>query len=259
MLEKLGGEPHPHLISLLATYKQSRHFYLIFPWAEADLMTYWKKHNPQPLPSQETISWMAEQCYGISHGLMKLHQYDSGLLVAEREAQFDVQWPLPPDAPRREHRDSPRRRYGRHGDIKPENILWFHDTLRSTDPGILKLSDFGLAEMNSQFSKSNQHGSQIANSPTYRPPECDLPRRFVRQSYDIWSLGCLFLEFITWSLGGKNLLLEFARKRSSPDPYLAGIDSDTFFHINNLEGGGSATASVKPAVVDVSHGFLPLP
>ncbi|KAI3532835.1 hypothetical protein CSPX01_13170 [Colletotrichum filicis] len=85
----------------------------------------------------------------------------------------------------------------------------------------------------------------------HQPPECDLDQRFIRQSYDIWSLGCVFLEFITWSIGGKRLLLEFARKRTSPDRFLAGFDSDTFFEIKDPKGKDSAAAYVKPAVVQV--------
>ncbi|KAK1714551.1 uncharacterized protein BDZ83DRAFT_588697, partial [Colletotrichum acutatum] len=117
--------------------------------------------------------------------------------------------------------------------------------------GVLRISDFGLAELNSRLSRSHQHRSQVPNSPTYRPPECDLRRRIIRQSYDIWSLGCLFLEFITWFLGGKDLLFEFARKRCSPDPYFSGIDSDTFFQIDNSEAKDSTAASVKQAVIEV--------
>ncbi|KAK1635547.1 hypothetical protein BDP81DRAFT_350654 [Colletotrichum phormii] len=246
VLKKFSGDSHPHLISLLATYEQSGHFYLIFPWAEADLMKYWKELNPRPMLRPGTISWMAEQCQGISDGLVRLHQYDSDL--QEKAAQSSSLLLTPLDALGRDH-ESSKRRYGRHGDIKPENMLWFRDTLQSIDQGILRLTDFGLAELHTRLSRSNQHGSQVANSPTYRPPECDLCRRIIRQSYDIWSLGCLFLEFITWSLGGRDLLLEFAQLRFSPDPWLSGIDSDTFFKINNSEAKDSSAASVKPAVV----------
>ncbi|UQC90018.1 protein kinase [Colletotrichum lupini] len=246
VLKKFSGDSHPHLISLLATYEQSGHFYLIFPWAEADLMKYWKELNPRPILSFGTISWMAEQCQGIADGLVRLHQYDSDL--QEKASQSTGLLLTPLDALNRDH-ESSKRRYGRHGDIKPENILWFHETLESIDQGILRLTDFGLAELHSRLSRSNQHGSQMANSPTYRPPECDLRRRIIRQSCDIWSLGCVFLEFITWSLGGKDLLLEFAELRFSPDPWLSGIDSDTFFTINTSEAKDSSTASVKPAVV----------
>ncbi|KAK1445829.1 protein kinase [Colletotrichum melonis] len=247
VLKKFSGESHPHLISLLATYEQSNRFYLIFPWAESDLMKYWKVLNPKPSNATETILWIAEQCRGISDGLVRIHQYNSSDLQ-DKEAQPNSQLLSPSDALARDNHESAKRQFGRHGDIKPENILWFRDTRQ----GVLRISDFGLAELNSRLSRSNQHGSQVPNSPTYRPPECDLRRRIIRQSYDIWSLGCLFLEFITWSLGGKDLLLEFAWKRSSPDPYLSGIDSDTFFQIDDPEAKDSAAASVKQAVIEVS-------
>lgn len=251
MLKKFSGESHPHLISLLATYEQSNRFYLIFPWAESDLMKYWKVLNTKPSNAAETILWIAEQCRGISDGLVRIHQYNSSDLQ-DKEAQPNSRLLSPSDALNRDNHESAKRQFGRHGDIKPENILWFRDTHQ----GVLRISDFGLAELNSRLSRSNQHGSQVPNSPTYRPPECDLRRRIIRQSYDIWSLGCLFLEFITWSLGGKDLLLEFARKRSSPDPYMSGIDSDTFFQIDDPEAKDSTAASVKQAVIEVSQASL---
>ncbi|KAK7734704.1 hypothetical protein SLS53_007809 [Cytospora paraplurivora] len=42
MLMKFSDDSHEHLISLLARYEQFKKFYLIFPWAEADLENYWR-------------------------------------------------------------------------------------------------------------------------------------------------------------------------------------------------------------------------
>ncbi|KAK4097731.1 hypothetical protein N658DRAFT_488996 [Parathielavia hyrcaniae] len=39
-------------------------------------------------------------------------------------------------------------------------------------------------------------------SRTYRPPECDLLKLRISVKYDIWTLGCLLLDFLTWYLLG---------------------------------------------------------
>ncbi|KAI1739892.1 hypothetical protein F4680DRAFT_448506 [Xylaria scruposa] len=117
------------------------------------------------------------------------------------------------------------RKYGRHGDIKPENILWYND--QEDGLGVLQFTDFGAAELNSGMSKSKVV-SNFAATLAYRAPESDIPGWAIRQSADMWSLGCVYLEFITWLLGGETLLREFCEKRMSWDN--AGrVEMDTFF------------------------------
>ncbi|KAF5505070.1 putative cyclin-dependent kinase 8 [Colletotrichum siamense] len=197
ILKRFSGDAHPHLISLLATFERSGIFYLIFPWAGADLKTYWESKNPRPAYNVETVIWMAEQCGGLAEGLTRLHQYETGLNDKTDSPKNEY---LAPNVFLNGGKDSgrPGPLYGRHGDIKPENILWFPDPKVPGHKGTLKISDFGLSELNSRYSKSQR--SQVPNSPGYRPPECDLRKKIIKQSYDIWTLGCLYLEFITWTV-----------------------------------------------------------
>jgi hypothetical protein len=58
MLKKFSHNKNEHLISLLVTFEQSRTFYLIFPWAEANLATHWCKVNPIPSFDRETVIWV---------------------------------------------------------------------------------------------------------------------------------------------------------------------------------------------------------
>ncbi|KAL3299014.1 HET-domain-containing protein [Colletotrichum asianum] len=244
ILKKFSGDAHPHLISLLATFERNHTFYLIFPWAGADLMTYWKYENPKPAYNADTIIWMAEQCSGLAGGLAKLHQYETGL----KENETPKNEFLAPGPHSNWEREPGRhgQLYGRHGDIKPENILWFPALQTSRHNGTLKVSDFGLSELNSRYSKSKRR-SQVPNSPTYRPPECDLRQKIIKQSYDIWTLGCLYLEFIAWTLGGWDLVSQFTRRRRSTN--LGEVHSDCFFEIREGGKAASADAFVKPAVL----------
>jgi serine/threonine protein kinase len=119
--------------------------------------------------------------------------------------------------------------FGRHGDINPANILWFGNPERVTEDlhGTLQLADFGQAELNSRMSRTKV--IDVPNTLTYRPPESDMKPTVIRQSYDIWCLGCVFLEFVAWILEGNSALAKFALERSSPDATLNMQRTDTFF------------------------------
>jgi serine/threonine protein kinase len=144
------------------------------------------------------------------------------------------------------------RRFGRHGDISPGNILWYDndDQSRSTLRGTLKLSDFGEAELNSRFSRTRKE--DVAATMTYRAPECDFPPKHIRQSYDMWSLGCVFLEFVTWMLGGGDALSAFASQRLSRDPFFPYEDNDIFFEAEKDPESSEIKPKVKETVIQVS-------
>jgi serine/threonine protein kinase len=142
-------------------------------------------------------------------------------------------------------------RYGRHGDINPGNILWYSDSAceRQALSGTLKLADFGEAELNSRQSRTCLRS--VANTLTYRPPECDTQTRTIRQSYDIWCLACVYLELITWVLGGQELLEEFTGARKAPDIFHNNDPTDTFFEFVRDPNTHNAEVRIKPAIAKV--------
>jgi serine/threonine protein kinase len=144
----------------------------------------------------------------------------------------------------------PYRQWGHHGDLKPENILFFSEPNTHNLKGMLKISDFGQAQFNSKSRKSKLQAGGVAHSLAYRAPESDLQPRKISQSHDIWSLGCVFLEFITWMLGGARLLRDFAVKRLSWDIFMK-AKTDTFFEIVKNKETQEAEIMVKPAVAKV--------
>ncbi|KAH7385336.1 kinase-like domain-containing protein [Phaeosphaeria sp. MPI-PUGE-AT-0046c] len=157
--------------------------------------------------------------------------------------------PTPPPASDKED-DSHAKKYGRHGDITPGNILWFGDGSDDQEylSGTLKLADFGQAELNSLLSKTQP--KSVANTMTYRPPECDLQHKPIRQSYDIWCLGCVLLEFVAWMLGGKKLLSEFSIKRVALDIFQHNNETDTFFQVTTNTWTRTPEVVVKKSVTD---------
>jgi hypothetical protein len=230
MLRMFGGH-HDHLITLLMSFSHKGKDFLLFPWADCDLGRYWQNENNKPpynvatqSMDKDSVEWVSKQILGLASALHKIHN------------------------PKHLH-DRLDMRYGRHGDIKPENILWLKSL---EDPkGILVIGDLGIAAIHREISRSNQPGKDIPHSPDYRPPECDLEGGTISRAFDIWTLGCLYLEMICWVLGGMNLVTEFANDRSKT-LYL-GVNSCTniFFHIQQKKNGGYVI-HVKDAVARVS-------
>lgn len=155
--------------------------------------------------------WMVEQCYGIVSAVAFIH--DPNVLNPEGA-----------------------RMYGRHGDIKPENILWFQKRQKPGGMGALVLSDLGLAAIHRDQSRSNIPGHAIPATPNYRPPECDMDGEdgHISRSFDIWTLGCLFLEFLVWTLDGWEGRQNFRQDRCMSD-YLNG-QTDVYFDIKWTRG-----------------------
>ena len=242
MLKKFSADSDPHLVSLLVTYEQYRRFYLVFHWAEANLQDYWENKNPTPRVDYETILWMAQQCKGIAGALYKIHPYESYSIPRTNLAPNDEGIPGHNLTIAGPHAPKTTTLFGRHCDIKPANILWFQDPEDVNGKGILKVTDIGLAE--------RKPSRKAANTGFYRPPECDLDVEFVDSSYDIWTMGCLYLEFVTWLLGGWTLVEEFRLQRISFDRAIH-MDTDTFFEIEE----GTKQAKIKSSVTDVSCCF----
>ena len=120
--------------------------------------------------------------------------------------------------------------------------------------GILVVSDMGLSSFNSDLSRSNIPNHAIPKVPGYRPPECDVKGGTISRAYDIWTLGCLFLELITWLLGGAKYLEQFNTERKSI--YINGAVNNIFFVLKQLKQGNGRVAQVKKQVTEVRFLFL---
>ncbi|KAI0184908.1 kinase-like domain-containing protein [Xylaria flabelliformis] len=202
----------PHLVKLLATYYDGDHYNLIFPWANGNLEDFWRRH-PKPEKSHDTSIWIAEQCFGIAEALRKIH------------------YPEFPSAG--SHGPIKQLIKGRHGDIKPENILWFSSSdTPSSNIGyaqqVLALSDFGLTRFHKAITASRQYRHRsLAVSPTYRAPENDIEKN-VSPLWDVWTLGCVYLEFLIWYLQGWGAVDEFSEQRKNCDLAVYGKEDKYF-------------------------------
>ncbi|KAI4600247.1 hypothetical protein KJ359_001352 [Pestalotiopsis sp. 9143b] len=207
-LSRFNGVVHKHLVTLLAAFEQEDidKNYFIFPWAECDLSEYWERRK-----QARDVKWVSEQLLGLVGALDKIHNPTNLQGV-----------------------------YGRHGDLKPDNILWY--TPHNGDKrGILVISDMGFTAVNSEmdyYEKTNG----MAHTPSYRAPELDIHGANVTREYDIWCLGCIFLEMLTWLLGGDGLIKEFKTKRMTLEN---GTNTPIFFTFDKRN-----QAVVKDEVTD---------
>ncbi|CZR58460.1 uncharacterized protein PAC_08352 [Phialocephala subalpina] len=230
-LKRFSARGHLHLVRLLVTFSWREQYYLLFPWADSNLHGFWKRY---PYPSNleqdyyRLTSWFANQCLGIAEGLKIIQTTD--LPGIEDSAYV----------------------YGRHGDLRPENILWFRDFQdRETTSlmGILKISDFSLTRFHPTTAKAQPNHLAML-SLTYRAPEYDVSK-MISQKYDIWALGCIVLEFVTWFLMGHEEVDKFSRKRVADDS--SEIRQDAFFNFCELEdnqGRIQMSARFKRSVYD---------
>ncbi|CAJ2505081.1 Uu.00g124750.m01.CDS01 [Anthostomella pinea] len=122
-------------------------YYLVFPLARSNLEDLWEQ-NPMSPTSLQHIRWVFDQCLGMDDGLKKIHRRTSWF----KDRNLDHTKPM-----------------GRHGDIKPQNILCF-DTLKKNYYRLV-ISDFGLNRFHSSKSVSIVATEKVGSlSFTYRPP-----------------------------------------------------------------------------------------
>ena len=87
-----------------------------------------------------------------------------------------------------------------HRDLKLENILY------DSEHNVAKIGDFGLSR---QFDYEVNNKYTNVGTPAYQPPELLLGLDHYSTSFDIWSVGCIFVAICTGKIlfGEKNSLL----------------------------------------------------
>ncbi|KAF3019287.1 hypothetical protein E8E14_007697 [Neopestalotiopsis sp. 37M] len=170
-LEKMDTITHPHLIRPIMSFEHGEDQYIVFPWADGgNLREFWG-----PRFRETSVLWVLKQMHGLSHALKVLHNKN-----------------------------------GRHGDIKQENILRFRGSVPSEDS--LVIADMGFAKFHRLVTSQRDHASSVtARTMRYEPPEMNIddvkqPRS---RRYDMWSIGCVYLEFVIWITYGDMALKRF--------------------------------------------------
>ena len=211
ILDELRKYPLQNIVTHLATWTHKERYYMLFSYAQCNLRQYMKWVQFGDL-TKESIMWLIRQFRGLAEAVKGIHDLSgAGALQS------------PPDLVTRHGGE---RRAGYHHDLKPENILFYKAT------GNFEISDFGSGKVHTYRS-----GSYNTSSPngtlTYEPPEAAMVGGKSRP-YDIWSLGCVFLELLVWAVLGFSHVEEFANKRLDrrfPGSFTAIEKDDAFWQM----------------------------
>ena len=109
----------------------------------------------------------------------------------------------------------------------PENILFFAGKLSRLDT--LRLADWGSGKVHLIRSGSVNTRTPSGTS-TYEAPDGYINNRAISRPYDVWSLGCVFLQLLLWALCGHEAVSKFKNDRNGKRTESDVIEDDAFWH-----------------------------
>lgn len=179
------------MVPLLFSYSYLTEFYLVFPQAKSNLEEYWENNKLYLVENRATMDyplvlWVTQQCEGLADALLHLH--DLCLTSAEDRSKLLVA----------DNNVLPKQDLvvgTHHGNIKPTNILAFFRPGRQFP--ILQLTDFGCTTYTTRRDHETIPRTRDRYTGDYVAPEVFFSRAVSTKS-DIWSLGCVFLDFVEW-------------------------------------------------------------
>ena len=258
ILKRLQLCPHEHIVTHLVTWTQSDRYYMLFPYAQCNLRLYMQQWNFGDFSSEKNC-WFLDQICGLSDALRNIHNLSTESDPNQESpgaAGASLRHELRPENsrsdPNRLNTPTSRvRESGWHHDLKPENILFFPDHYDGQDSrtagyGRFCIADFGSGKVHTY--RSISINTQSPNGTlTYEPPE-RLAEGRTSRPYDIWSLGCVYLELILWAIVGYDAVREFGEERlgrRNLSSKVEVISDDAFFHVNVQN-----EVEVRPAVTN---------
>ncbi|KAL5586394.1 hypothetical protein FOBRF1_016264 [Fusarium oxysporum] len=213
---------HDHLVKAILACTRGKQALFFFPWAKGgDLYNFLKSNSNEGMAA---IIWMLDQMVGLCSALSLLA--DKGY---------------------------------RHGDLKPANILLFPEKSGSYR---MKITDVGLSKLHILATSRRLNGTTAkATTRRYSPPEFDLlfdddgepvedsDDIKLSRKFDVWSLGCVFIEFLIWAKLGRQKYKEFDRSmkrdRRFWDSGREDLDDKVKERIQNLEDAVEDTPGDK--------------
>lgn len=204
-LQKIQQLHNEHIIELIATCQRGQQYYVIFPWAQGgNLIQFWKSENKRR--NEELMLWSLCEMHNLVGALKALHSENC-----------------------------------RHGDLKPENILHYKNRKSR-----LVIADVGVSKFHRVATSVRHEGTKTrATTPPYEAPEAQPHITDARSRvYDMWSIGCIFLEFAVWLLYGLEAVEKFQESRASTDSKVA----NGSFYQHNSEGFAEIHPNVSEAM-----------
>jgi serine/threonine protein kinase len=199
------------LIRYLSTWEKSNAYYILLPWANGSTLgSFWANNGPEISPrNQELIRKSLYQLLQLTDALRFLHSLNF-----------------------------------RHGDLKPDNIL--HFTNRSGQIDNFVIADLGISKHHPLATGLRTKATMTkSTTATYEAPEVFTDAASGRprpRKYDVWSMGCIILEYIIWLLWDIEAVEAFTASREYPA---------FAFYLARRNSVGAKIAVVHPEVVEV--------
>lgn len=177
---------HLNIVGLVTSILHEKSIYLVFDYAEHDLLQLIQYHysmntasnanasantaaedmRPSPLTSTRN-SYSTEPLRRLATPLVKSVLFQ----VCQGVAYLHSQWVL-------------------HRDLKPANIM-------INAKGQVKIGDLGLARIFKDPLQSLYAGDKVVVTVWYRAPELLLGARHYTPAIDLWAIGCIFAEMLS--------------------------------------------------------------
>ncbi|KAI8720210.1 Protein kinase domain-containing protein [Fusarium sp. LHS14.1] len=211
-----------HLVPILEAFQHDGHWSLILPHSNCSLRHLLQYGDSNLTPAR--TKWACLQLYGITDAISKIHS------------------PFQDNAPH----------FAMHNGIDLDNILCYGRP-DSPEQCVLVVSHFPMSSPLLGSESEISVDGPITCSPTYRPPEWDIQGGGMSNYSDIWSLGCVYLVFLTWLLKGWEEVLLFENLRSSP--HIDGTRSDRFYTFTKFYNRDTYVLRVKSQVMAQIQGL----
>ena len=216
MLKTFQHSQNDHVVTHHAAWTHQGSFYILFPLATCNLKRYmevlprqnglpnckvqvimpYTEVTQTPILNKKFTLWLLTQFLGLAQGVQRVHN----LARLSDSRGLSPPTSSTPDAT------------GYHHDLKPDNILVFVNENERNDYGTFKIGDFGsgraemLTRSGAYKSFRKTHDARVSplatekpnGAPTYTAPDHYLTGKMSRAA-DMWSLGCVFLEILTWA------------------------------------------------------------
>ncbi|KAL9122157.1 MAG: hypothetical protein Q9187_001286 [Circinaria calcarea] len=206
-LEYVSQFQNEHIVQMIKPYRHGRIFNIIFPCAKTNLGRY-----------------LREEQYGadeLRHSSVEMSPLWHQTLGITKALAYIIENPI-------QVQSDKGREIGHHLDIKPGNIL-------IDNKNTLLISDFGQAEFLIVPGTSSSRVIGMAGTESYAPPEMNHVSVNLSHKYDVWSLGCVFLEITAFVCGGHQGIDRLDEIRSSREPGTNNWD-DRFFQRDHTSG-----------------------
>ncbi|KAK4896717.1 hypothetical protein LTR27_005311 [Elasticomyces elasticus] len=205
---------HKHIVERIAAVAQNDRYYLLLAWADGGTLKSFWQSNPGPAVTGKQIMEILEQFLGLALATLDMHtnkEMSKAIeIVTAAAGAHSIPTMNTPKVTLGNGEPAPAASsHWRHGDLKSDNILRF--TNDESWLGTLKIADLGLAKSHTVNTKHRQAETSTEHATTqYEAPEARThPLAPRSRLYDIWSIGCILLETVIWSLHGFEQLDQF--------------------------------------------------